>query len=333
VSRSTVIIVSSPNDIHARVVARRIADAGARAVILDSGEFPRRWRVSLRLGEGPPRYVLGDGEADYPAEDVRGVWYRRPRAHLPDPAIADAEDRRHVVEESREAFLGWLATLGRKVINPPASEAVAARKVYQLAAARAAGLRVPETLVSNDPESVRQFCAALGRRVVFKPFLGPRTCFVATQRLGPAHFAALDKIRHAPGIFQEEISKVADLRATVVDGEIFVAMVRSRGREVPLDTRLDPEPDYTACKLPDAVAAALRRLVAALGLRFGAADFGVTAGGEHVFFEINPGGQWLFVEIATGMRISHAMARALLAEEPGVAETATTGGPQRVQVE
>jgi hypothetical protein len=110
-------------------------------------------------------------------------------------------------------------------------------------------------------------------------------------------------------------------------------MVRSRGGQAPLDTRLDPEPDYTACTLPDAVAAALRRLVAALGLRFGAADFGVTAGGEHVFFEINPGGQWLFVEIATGMRISHAMARALLAEEPGVAETATAGGSHRVPAE
>jgi hypothetical protein len=53
--------------------------------------------------------------------------------------------------------------------------------------------------------------------------------------------------------------------------------------------------------------------MAKLGLRFAACDLAITKRGDYVFFEANPGGQWLFAEIMTGQGISSAFARALLA--------------------
>ena len=45
-----------------------------------------------------------------------------------------------------------------------------------------------------------------------------------------------------------------------------------------------------------------------LRLRFGECDLALTEGRDYVFFEVNPGGQWLFAEIMTSV----ALARALL---------------------
>jgi hypothetical protein len=51
----------------------------------------------------------------------------------------------------------------------------------------------------------------------------------------------------------------------------------------------------------------LLRLMQRLGLAFGAVDMRRTPDGRHVFLEINPAGQWLFVEDRTGQPITGAL--------------------------
>ena len=58
--------------------------------------------------------------------------------------------------------------------------------------------------------------------------------------------------------------------------------------------------------------AALLALRRRLGLWYGAIDLRRAPDGEFVFLEINPAGQWLFVEYATGQPIAQELA-ALLA--------------------
>ena len=51
-----------------------------------------------------------------------------------------------------------------------------------------------------------------------------------------------------------------------------------------------------------------------LGLRFGAFDFLVCPDG-WVFLEVNPNGQWAWIETATGLPIASTIADALTAVE------------------
>jgi hypothetical protein len=53
-------------------------------------------------------------------------------------------------------------------------------------------------------------------------------------------------------------------------------------------------------------------LMAGLGLVFGAADLICTPSGEHVFLEVNPGGEWGMLERDLDLPISEAIAAALL---------------------
>jgi len=55
----------------------------------------------------------------------------------------------------------------------------------------------------------------------------------------------------------------------------------------------------------------LLRLLKHAGLRYGAIDMRRTPDGRYVFLEVNPAGQWRFVEEVTGQPITAAMASLL----------------------
>jgi hypothetical protein len=123
----------------------------------------------------------------------------------------------------------------------------------------------------------------------------------------------IDAVRFAPVIFQELVPGGRDVRATVVDGQVFAAEIRADRSAYEFDFRIDTmNAPITAYRLPDDVERRLVDLVATLGLRYGAADFRVAPDGAHVFLEVNPAGQWLFVELATGLPISAALADLLI---------------------
>lgn len=48
------------------------------------------------------------------------------------------------------------------------------------------------------------------------------------------------------------------------------------------------------------------------GLRYGAIDMIVTPGGEYIFLEINPNGQWYFVQLQSEAEIADAIAELLM---------------------
>jgi hypothetical protein len=69
-----------------------------------------------------------------------------------------------------------------------------------------------------------------------------------------------------------------------------------------------------------------------LGLVYGAIDLRLTPEGRYVFLEINPSGQFLYVEHATGQPITAALAKALIEGPPAPrpTEAAGTSSPRRV---
>jgi len=67
-----------------------------------------------------------------------------------------------------------------------------------------------------------------------------------------------------------------------------------------------------AWQIPPAIAQLCSRLLEALGLVFGCFDFIVTPDEEYVFLEVNPSGQFLFVERHTGMPLLDAFCEFLI---------------------
>lgn len=321
-------------------VIDRVIDAlrhrGARPVRFDTDRFPRHLGLSLfdavESGEGDAwngdaahghrdRITLEHTAEDpFESREIQAVWTRS----LWPPDLGedlDPEHRGACVAQVREALNGFLHTLGEALwINDFHALGRASHKIFQLRAAHRAGLVVPRTLVTNEPEEVRRFYDRVGGRLVTK--LLAAITFGMQRSTGTFHTSdvteddleALDSLRFSPMIFQEKVDKDCELRAMYVAGRVFTGAVRAAGTRGATDWRkaAATELRWEPAEVPDEVVGRMRRFMTSVGLRQGAFDFIRTPDGEHVFLEVNPVGEWGMLERDLDLPISEAIADALL---------------------
>lgn len=307
-----IVVVSHAADEHVAPVLEALARRGAGAVLVDVAAFPARGSISLAYGGRRGDWVLEVPGARVHAADIRAVWWRRPRALAADPALAP-RDAAYAVRQADAALAGFWASLAARWVNEPWRDDAAGHKPRQLSAAEEAGLAVPRTLVTNAPARARAFLDARGGApTVQKALHATPADWRPTALVTPQDVAALDAIRFGPAVLQEEVPGV-DVRVTIAGERVFATEIDARGTSSPHDFRpAFAEARVRSCALPPDVEARVRALVARLGLAYAAIDLRRRDGGEHVFLELNPGGQWRFVEERTGQPITEAVA-ALLA--------------------
>lgn len=305
-------------------VAEALSRRGARPFRLDTDQFPMTVRLSARLGSNGLEHRLEYGERSLVTDEVQAVWMRRIWEPQLDQELAP-QFRQSCARESLAALRGFLDGLSEvRWVDNLQRIYEAENKLRQLRVARAVGLDIPRTLVTNDPKLVRGFFQELEGRMVAKLLTPLSTSmqgssfFVYTSSVREEDLVEAEALRYSPMVFQEQIPKLRELRVVFVGGNLFVgALDASRYSAVTMDWRRATseeclwEPD----ELPSEVARCLDCFMAEFGLVFGAIDLIRTPAGEHVFLEVNPTGEWGMLERDLGYPISEAIADALLANE------------------
>ena len=301
-----VLVVAERADIHAEAVAAVLRkEHDVDPVLIDTSSFPGRAGTFELAGSGPVNVF--DGER---LEHAQSVWWRR----SPPSDVPQGVNRSH--NEYRQAecdgFLqGLLWSVSALWVNDPGAERVASRKVVQLAAASAAGLAVPQTLVTNDPARAAAFLAERGP-TIYKRTGTSRTEFSETRLVGPDDLKRLGSIAASPTTFQDYIEAEADLRVVWVAGEAWAVRIDSQSGSGWLDSRLDNSVEFTIHDLPDDVYAALGRCMRRLDLVFGVIDLRVGVDGLTYFLEVNPQGQFAYLEFKSGAPIFSSLANLLV---------------------
>jgi hypothetical protein len=308
-----IVIIAEPNDVHAQVVARRIQGRGQACTILNAADFPQRCDLTTEYCAGKYRHSLVGPFGEMHSDEVTGLWVRRMSAHDISPDIADRTIAKFAYEQCKDHFLAF-TSLVPNVINPRVSEMHSELKPLQLRAAQEVGLRIPKTIISNRAEHIREFISAAKTEVVFKTLSSSSFQFTGTSLFKEESAAFFDTIKFASTIFQEKIDAKLHIRSTIIDQTILSASISSEKDYAALDWRLDRDPEIRPHRLPQVIEDRLRALCRELGLRYGAADLILSTADEYVFLEINPGGQFLFVEIHGELPISQAIADALIGQ-------------------
>lgn len=317
-----ILIVSRPGDRHAVAVASELERLRVDARVLDVGMYPYRMALRAEYADGQTRafsLTAPDGTI-IPLGECRAIWWRRPGVPLIAPEIRQPNHRCFALQESCDAIAGTFSSLDTFWVNDPASELIAVHKVYQLRAAQDVALRVPGTLVTNDPARAHAFIDQLGpERTVYKTFSATTEEWRETRTLRPDEVDLLDSVRYAPVIFQEYIPADIDLRVTIIGDETFAAAIHSQGTGYDVDYRMGlGRARVEPVDLPQVVEQALQGLMRQLGLVYGAIDMRRTPDGSYVFLEINPSGEFLFIEDLTGQPLAASLARCLAAGDSGM---------------
>lgn len=300
-----ILVITHSSDATADFMCARLARDGLRYSRLDSDTASKL--VQVHGSEHAVRLLVGDTPID--AGDLTCVWLRRPKA-ISVEANADGE-RLHASSEWSEAIEGFLAQVpANRWINEPSRNARASHKLDQLRTAVAMGLHVPSTLVTQDSTVAKKFFAQHGDDVVTKPLYSgyieraraEEDTSIFTSRVEASHLDLSDLLRRCPTLFQARVSKAFDVRVSYVDGRLQAVRMDhldSHGRQI-LDVRRNSMKDvsYTQVEVPAETTTRIQLLVEHYSLRFAAIDFAVTPEDEWVFFEINPNGQWAWLDLA-----------------------------------
>jgi glutathione synthase/RimK-type ligase-like ATP-grasp enzyme len=216
-----------------------------------------------------------------------------------------APGRRHA-RALHDAFYRWSEVAPAVVVNRAEPQGSNGSKTYQAQLITRFGFLTPETLVTNDPEAVREFRARHGR-LIFKSISGVRSI---VRELDDDDEARLDSIRWCPVQFQAFVPGV-NVRVHVVGREVFATRIASDVTDYRYATRMGGEAALSAVDLPNATAERCIALAAGLGLEFVGIDLKITPDGDAYCFEVNPCPAFSYYEANTGQPIARAVARRL----------------------
>lgn len=318
-----ILILTETKDIHADRVEAKLRRRGEDLLRFDWSEFPGAASLAIRFEGRDKRVLLRTGAGDLDLSEVKSAWLRRPTkpviaAEIEEPLMktyADEECFQVVQDTWNSLDTAWLP-------GPIAAIRRADNKQLQLGLALGLGMEVPPTLITNDPDEFLEFYRRHDGRLIDKQ---PSVILAASQRTGnelmrytqpvtTRDVGYARRIRYSPMLFQGYVPKRFELRITVIDGRVLAAEIHSQTtKRTQLDWRHYDwgHTPYRVHDLPAEVEAQCLAMVERLGLRFGAIDMIVTPDGRYVFLEINPNGQWMWIEDETGLPLSDVLCDAL----------------------
>jgi hypothetical protein len=317
-----ILILSAGDDAHVTEVVARLERRGVPTLVFAHRDLAGDAELSVRLGrDGATRLRLRSSRYDVELTDVRAAWVRRPG--LITRGVEDAVTAARVDQCANLLQDAWSLLRCRWIPGPFAQLATLDRqKLTQLALAARLGFEIPATCAGNDPDEVLELHEEHAGNLVSK-LLWPQTGRAEqgvryTEVVTRRDLAHVERIRDCPIAFQENVPKALELRVTVVGERVFCAAVHSQATcQTRDDWRKydDHATPHTAHELPADVAARCVALARALGLSYGALDLVLTPDGRHVFLEINPNGQYLWIEKETGLPIGAAVCEWLIAAD------------------
>ena len=336
---ATVLIITNDHDEHADAIIQELHKRNMPVFRLHPEDFPRDCNISIEIRDGRIEGEIHNTYHRVAFKDICAAWFRRSQNLLGgSTSMTSTALDNYVKAQSSMTLNALYENLQTFWVCHPHKVRRADIKVLQLAAANKAGLKTPDTLISNDPLKVAAFINELGElECAIKPLIalgvkderGYRLPLTTTL---PKNYP-LDSVALSPTIYQPYIEKMAEIRCVVIGEKIFTARINSQDNE---DTRRDwrgGDCTYELFDLPEHVATAIHRLMGSLDINFASLDMILTPEGEYVFLEVNPNGQWLWLEEELGLPLVASMADLLMSNRASVDERAwIEGGSQPGEV-
>jgi glutathione synthase/RimK-type ligase-like ATP-grasp enzyme len=234
-------------------------------------------------------------------------------------------DREFALEQWDAGLKILYRNLDCRWINDFISVESAADRSKQFILADSLGLRIPPTLITNDPAAAREFYQSHDGEVVLKTLhhhgveVAGRMYSMYTHEVSNRDLERLDDLTYAPCILQKKIIRRFELRVTVIGDQVFTArlgMPDENISEILYQQDIHRLLSSSAlasnmiCKydsLPDSLRQQCIKLIEKLGLKYGAIDLIVDNRNEPIFLEVNPLGDWYWIESKTGLPITRAV--------------------------
>lgn len=293
-----VLILGHPADTQVAHLRNVLLQAGVVVDVVDTRLFPASIKLSWQPHDQQGALELpGNRYLDF--EDIHSVFWRT----FSPPAIAPLENttQRGIAFTDSVSLLRTLIQAGPALwVNGWDAYQFHKDKPLQLRRVQELGVRIPITLVSNDPARITVFARSLPKAIYKPVYVGAHTQFVADRHLEPERLRLA--LQLSPIAIQEYIPGT-NIRSYVIADSVYAAEIQSPM----LDFRQDPEAVLVPVTLPTEVEQQCCAISRALKLKWTAIDWRLRPTGEYVFLEANPSPMFTYFEQQTGLPITQKL--------------------------
>jgi glutathione synthase/RimK-type ligase-like ATP-grasp enzyme len=296
-----IVILAQENDNHTAPLKWALEQAGYRVVCWAGMGWDPNRQASISFSE-ETRLTLGM----HALEPADVVWVRRPERPKSHPQVTPA-DKKFSDEEYRwffHAVMYLLETLPLRVINKYSASRFINNKSVQLLLANNCGLKVPESMMSNSPEAVKNYVNHNPKRLICKAFFphiwqkdSNNFAVTETFELNPSMLPSDEVLTYAPAIYQEMVVKQFDVRMVLLGATLYSCSLHNPKGAI--DWRQDAGQGLVrveSIETPPEVEQGVLAFAAKSGIAYGSFDFAVDADGQWWFLEVNEGGQFLWLD-------------------------------------
>ena len=316
-----VLMLTYGEDAHADSVGKYLSSKGVELFRVNTENLIKNYSLSFNSEKGI--YKIGIGNKIISLDSSWNIWNRR----VMNPDVRKGLPRSLndiIFEESEKAWDGLLMSHKGRVVNRPQNHSYANNKIDQIKFANEfwEEIVVPDTLVTNNPGEARKFYEKHNGDICFKLHKGAivespegEHLTVYTNRVSSKDMENAELISSHPCLFQRYIDKDFEVRIVATDITHDAIAIYSQQSELSkVDFRkydFENVP-YEHIKSPEYVKDFCSKMLKHYGLHFGVFDFIRSKEGEDIFLELNPNGQWLWLELKTGYNLTKSVAENLI---------------------
>lgn len=240
-------------------------------------------------------------------EEVFSIYYRKPRL----PSLNDYEFsyQNMIAKDIIAVINGLVDDFDGKVLTKPCILRKTENKIYQLIYAERNGWMIPNSYIGNSNVKATEL---LKEKAIIKPIsMGKLVCGDSIEIYQTNYFNEFDEdISLTPVYLQQYITKQYEVRMTWINDHVYPVKIDSKDK---LDWRKDYSGhSYSMIECPTFIMDKCRSMMSDFELKFGAFDFIVNENDEWVFLEVNPNGQWQWLEQALNLQISKKIVEYLI---------------------
>lgn len=303
------ILIIAPKDDHTALTVVKYLPEN-QVIWLDTNFGKLNSFVDLDNGK------LQINEQSFDFETIKSVYYRRNLDNI----IRNDKIHIYPTKEHIRFVQGLEYVLPNAYwINKPSDNRTADFKIHQLILAKNLGFAIPKNTHFGDqvpslkPDKT-YILKTISGNLAYKTNRG-KFYLIGTKTYEASEFEGISNLG-CPNILQEYTEKSYEIRVTIVGKKIFAFRINSQetgNKNTAVDFRnwSDEKLKFELIKMPPEIEQKCLQITKKLNLIYGAIDLIVDKNGEYVFLEINPAGQYGWLDLVVKEKISKAIAKKL----------------------
>lgn len=318
--KKQILIITSDDDSHADILCPKIEKRGVKVFRFNTDKLSK-YEINFRILSDTFFSIKNKRSGMMILkENIGSVWYRRPAPDKSLDRFLDDEGMRFLRSESKE----WIKSITLALkdsfwVVAPWVLYESRVKANQLLVAQSFGLSTPKSLITRDREVIKKFFDECTNGMIAKTL---KTQYIESKRYGSTlstQEISKNDLRDndlfiSPSIFQEKVTASYELRVVVIGRTIFAFMVIPKRKRKFLDIRAHgvENLEYTSVGISKDLSQKICKILDYFQLPFSSMDLLVDEFGKEYFIDLNPNGQWLWLEMATGTVMSDLFVEMLI---------------------